>query len=86
MSEIETIREALKTADWRELRVVESQEAHEALDALEVRLKDVEQALAEIAAKPYRAEEVTARLARQPPQEQPVPCDQHDAGHQAGWA
>jgi hypothetical protein len=23
---------------------------------------------------------------RQPSQEQPVPCDQHDAGHQAGWA
>jgi hypothetical protein len=27
-----------------------------------------------------------AALARQPSQEQPVPCDQHDAGHQAGWA
>jgi hypothetical protein len=29
---------------------------------------------------------VLAALARQPSQEQVVPCDQHDAGHQAGWA
>jgi hypothetical protein len=42
VNDIETIREALKTADWRELRVVESQEAHEALDTLDARLKHAE--------------------------------------------
>jgi hypothetical protein len=104
VSELETIREALKTADWRELRVVESQEANAALDALAARLKAAEQALRNLLDDmgvvdidprfDYVEAQITrtvladarAALARQPSQEQVVPCDQHDAGHQAGWA
>jgi DNA repair exonuclease SbcCD ATPase subunit len=71
-------------------------------DALAARLEATEQALREIAKDDqlvsanedafsihaYRRCREIAKfaLARQPSQEQPVPCDQHDAGHQAGWA
>jgi hypothetical protein len=91
VSEIETIREGIEFS-WANRAAL-----HAALDALEARLKAqnevIEAARLVMAYDQAGGNEwweahakLYAALARQPSQEPVVPCDQHDAGHQAGWA